>query len=147
MTDEKPEAKILHFPQKLPEPIRSFMRPHNERLMAFTREYKLVGHDVVQITDPDEMGAGFYYRQQMIKETGNDPWRVAFDDCGGVSVSTVFTFINHNFFGSGPPLVFETMVFGGNDMIDRRCERYSTWEEAEQGHQEMLALVRAASTG
>ena len=56
----------------------------------------------------------------------------------GVSVSTVFLGINHNFRGN-KPLWFETMVFGG--ALDREQRRYSTWEEAERGHAEMVARV------
>lgn len=55
-------------------------------------------------------------------------------------VSTVFLGLDHSF-SDGPPLVFETMVFGGsfNDEMDR----YSTWEEAEAGHARMVERVRA----
>ena len=48
-----------------------------------------------------------------------------------VSVSTVFLGLDHQF-GEGPPLIFETMVFGGP--LDQHMERYSTWEDAEAGH-------------
>lgn len=46
-------------------------------------------------------------------------------------VSTVFLGLNHAF-GDGPPLIFETMVFGGP--MDEYMERYSTEEEAAAGH-------------
>ncbi len=53
--------------------------------------------------------------------------------CPGVRVSTVFLGINHQF-GDGPPLLFETMIFGGP--LDQEYQtRCSTWEEAEQMHQ------------
>ena len=55
-----------------------------------------------------------------------------------VRVSTVFLALNHRF-GSGPPLLFETMVFGGD--YDFEQERYSTWEEAEAGHARWLDKV------
>lgn len=54
-------------------------------------------------------------------------------------VSTVFLGIDHNFFGDGPPLVFETMVFGGKH--DQAQERYSTWNEAEAGHWRWVSAV------
>lgn len=57
----------------------------------------------------------------------------------GVSVSTVFLGMDHSF-GGGPPLLFETMIFGGNH--DRYHERYSTWAEAEAGHEKALRLAR-----
>ena len=64
---------------------------------------------------------------------------VAKTDIGDVRVSTVFLGTDYRF-GEGPPLLFETMVFGG--MLDQDMERYTTWEEAEQGHAEMVARVK-----
>lgn len=61
---------------------------------------------------------------------------------GDVHVSTVFLVFDHGF-GSEPPLVFETMVFGGP--LDQEQDRYSTWEQAEAGHREMVKRVRAGS--
>src|SRR3972149_4247748 len=49
-----------------------------------------------------------------------------------VYVSTVFLGINHRFGDDGPPLLFETMIFGGEH--DGWQARYSTWDEAVEGH-------------
>jgi hypothetical protein len=49
-----------------------------------------------------------------------------------VCISTVFLGINHNFFGDGPPILFETMVFIAGDGVHQ--ERYRTWDEAAAGH-------------
>jgi hypothetical protein len=58
----------------------------------------------------------------------------------GVHVSTVFLGIDHAFaFTGGAPILFETMIFGGEH--DDYQERYSTWEEAEQGHQRAIELI------
>lgn len=57
--------------------------------------------------------------------------QVAFDEIGGVRLSTVFLGLDHNFCPEGPPLLFETMTFGGGWEV---CERYATWDEAEAGH-------------
>lgn len=51
-------------------------------------------------------------------------------------VSTVFLSLDHNW-GDGPPILFETMIFGGEH--DGYQERYRTWEEAEEGHEIALA--------
>jgi hypothetical protein len=67
--------------------------------------------------------------------------RVAADEVGSIRISTVFLGLDHNF-GGGPPLLFETMVFGGD--LDQECERYSTWEEAEAGHRKMIERVKAS---
>ena len=48
-----------------------------------------------------------------------------------VNVSTVFLGLDHSFSG-GTPILFETMIFGGEH--DQYQERYATYEEAEAGH-------------
>lgn len=55
-----------------------------------------------------------------------------------VQVSTVFLYMDHSFHG-GRPLLFETMIFGG--VHDNHQLRYSTWEEAEGGHEECCQMV------
>lgn len=64
---------------------------------------------------------------------------VALDKVGDVRVSTVFLGLDHSF-GDGPPLLFETMIFGGvHDDFQNRC---STWEEAEAMHASALRMVK-----
>jgi hypothetical protein len=74
---------------------------------------------------------------------------------GGTAISTVFLGLDHQY-GDGPPLLFETMVFRGPmPTIDgltinlgasgEDCQRYSTWEEAEDGHVEMLKRAIAVN--
>jgi len=58
---------------------------------------------------------------------------------GDVEISTVFLGIDHNYFGD-EPLWFETMIFGGK--FDEYQERYTTWDQAEEGHKKAVALVR-----
>ena len=67
--------------------------------------------------------------------------RVAWTEIGNVSVSTVFLGVDHRYrsLGPGPPLLFESLVFGGKH--DGHTTRCSTWEEAEAQHVEMIALV------
>lgn len=50
----------------------------------------------------------------------------------GVHVSTVFLGIDHGF-GFGPPVLFETMVFGNSNILEQR--RASTLAEAIAWHQ------------
>lgn len=66
---------------------------------------------------------------------------VAFDRVGDTHVSTVFLGLDHNF-GSGEPLLFETMIFGGP--LDEYTWRYETWEQAEEGHRAAVRLAQAA---
>lgn len=60
---------------------------------------------------------------------------------GNIVVSTVFLGINHDFSNEGPPLLYETMVFGG--ALDGTCRRYATRAEAEAGHAALLADVES----
>lgn len=53
----------------------------------------------------------------------------------GVRVSTIFLGLDHNH-GEGPPILFETMVFGGEH--DHEQQRYHTWDEAIKGHAWMV---------
>lgn len=58
-------------------------------------------------------------------------------------VSTVFLGLDHRFGDRvGLPILFETMVFGGDGNAKEDCERYSTWREAEEGHQRMVEKWR-----
>ena len=59
--------------------------------------------------------------------------RVALTKIGEWSISTVFLGLDHNFTIKGKPLLFETMVFPGDD-----TNRYHTWKEAEEGHKKMI---------
>lgn len=57
-----------------------------------------------------------------------------------VEVSTVFLGLDHNWGPVGPPLLFETMVFGSD--LDGSQWRYATWDEAVAGHERVVDLVR-----
>jgi hypothetical protein len=56
----------------------------------------------------------------------------------GTKVSTVFLGLDHSF-GFGVPLLWETMIFGGEH--DQYQERYASREEAEKGHQRAIELA------
>lgn len=70
------------------------------------------------------------------KQGGGTP--VAVNDVGPVRVSTVFFGVVTNM--SGPPDVFETMIFGGEH--DRYQVKSATWEGAEAEHAKALAMVK-----
>ena len=52
------------------------------------------------------------------------------------SVSTVFIGLDHNWYGHGDPVLFESMVFGGP--LDNAMRRYRSYAEAERGHEELV---------
>lgn len=68
--------------------------------------------------------------------------RLAGNKIGEVRVSTVFLGMDHQL-GKGPPLLFETLVFGGP--IDQEQDRCSTWEAAEKMHELMCERVKRAA--
>lgn len=65
--------------------------------------------------------------------------RILLDEIGGVKISTVFLGLNHRW-GEGPPILFESMIFGGK--YDQDMERYETKEQALAGHARMLERVK-----
>jgi hypothetical protein len=58
---------------------------------------------------------------------------------GEADVSTVWLGINYQWMPDRPPLIFETMIFGGP--LDQECWRYSTEEQALAGHEEIVRLA------
>jgi hypothetical protein len=61
---------------------------------------------------------------------------------GPYLVSTVFLALDHDYYDSGIPILWETMVFLGQTLRrDLDCRRYATREEAREGHQTTCDLV------
>jgi hypothetical protein len=59
-----------------------------------------------------------------------------------VSVSTIFIGVDHRHYGEGPPLLFETMIFGGP--LDQHHWRYASWDDADTGHKVAVRKARKA---
>jgi hypothetical protein len=97
--------------------------------------YILEGRDPVP-ADMDTFAAWYYGAGALERR------RVAFDTLGAIEVSTVFLGRDHAF-GLGPPVLFETLVFGGP--LDGDMLRYETYADAEAGHTAMLVRVAAAA--
>jgi hypothetical protein len=68
----------------------------------------------------------------------NGKRRVGSTQRGDIRVSTVFLGLDHSF-GGGPPLVFETMIFGGEH--DEFMDRCFTWDEAVAMHREACKMA------
>jgi len=60
----------------------------------------------------------------------------------GEGISTVFLGMDHSFTEKGPPILWETLVFGGP--LDGEMERYSSLADALMGHAVMRVRVREA---
>jgi len=92
--------------------------------------YRLNGRIPVPCKDSEEWATWY----------GNHNRTVAKDEFGDAVISTVFLSIGHGFSSNDMPVLFETMVFGGE--LDEEQDRYCTWEEAEAGHMAMVARVK-----
>jgi len=102
-----------------------------EKEERWMNHYILNGHEIVPCEDVLEW----------MKWFEKPDCHVGYDKKKGILVSTVFLGRDHNFGSKGLPILFETMVFGGEH--DGEQERYSTWEEAEEGHKKMCEIVFA----
>ena len=92
--------------------------------------YKLDGRTPVPCT-AEELGAWMQDADRTVALDTVDDW----------TISTVFLGIDHEWSDDAPPLLFETMVFEG-DSTTGVVWRYTTWEEAERGHRNVVADVR-----
>lgn len=90
-------------------------------------------------------------QKNVVPVPGNDmsTWACAFENfenrrvaetrTAGVRVSTVFLGLDHRFYDNGPPLVFETMIFGGP--YDQYQDRHSSWDDAVLGHRRACLIA------
>jgi hypothetical protein len=95
----------------------------------------LRGHEVVETDDILEWSRSFESLNRIVEQTTvNNYW-----------ISTVFVGL-YSTFGSSRPRWFESMIFEereGKSVNSSRFERhYSTWEEAEVGHAELVEIIR-----
>lgn len=70
---------------------------------------------------------------------------IADDIVNGKRVSTIWLGIDHSWECVAKPLVFETMIFDKNSeelYYEIYLDRYSTWKEAEDGHQRAIEWVK-----
>lgn len=87
--------------------------------------YKLVDKEVVECNY-------FEWAEQLATKAGE----VAMNIVGRYRVVTLFLGRNHQFELGKPPLLFETLIFNlDEEELDDVYNRYSTYEEAEIGHQ------------
>jgi hypothetical protein len=59
-----------------------------------------------------------------------------------IHVSTVFLGIDHRHWGDGPPILFETLIFGGP--LNGQGMRYASYDDAETGHKTFVRKAREA---
>ena len=115
-----------------------------EKLHAGRRQlghYTLAGRAPVKVETLKAWVEEVARRHRIAAETGVDPWRVDLTEIGEVEILTVFLGLDHNYLRRGPPILFETTIFGGR--LDRSRNRCATWDEAEAMHAEAVRRVRA----
>lgn len=98
--------------------------------------YKLNGKEIELVGGIEEM------------ITSNIPMSISLfkTEIGISQISTVFLSMDHSLggiIGDGRPVLFETMVFGGEH--DGYQERYHTHDQAEEGHKRIVDMVDKVS--
>lgn len=83
------------------------------------------------VEEPDLMRWGLWMEKRGVRSVALTPF-----DGGGVS--TVFLGLDHSF-GEGPPVLWETMIFGGEH--DGYQNRYTSRAEALIGHTKACVLA------
>ena len=98
---------------------------HNECM------YYVLDEDGFPIPEPDLTTWARWFQQ-------SEKRIVAQTVIGDVTVSTVFLGADHSFRG-GPPVLWETMIFGGEH--DEYQQRYHTRAKAIAGHTDAVRMV------
>lgn len=99
--------------------------------------YILKGKEPVPTTDLIAWAEWMERHERLVKAD------MTVDENGSVIVSTVFLGCDYNVTGKEPPILFETLIFGGK--LDGRMWRYPTWELAEKNHENVWKMVQANS--
>ena len=97
-------------------------------------KYILVNREIVECDDLLQWARWFEAAER----------QVAVTMVGSSKILTVFLGLDHRFDGAGPPVLFESQVFGGAE--DGEQERYTTWGEAVLGHRAMVDRVAGSKT-
>lgn len=102
--------------------------------------YILDGHEVIEEPDIRKWANWYETANRHVNQT-TATVSLGGENVGEIRISTIFLGIDHSF-EEGPPLLFETMVFGGK--LDLEMDRCSTWGAAEKMHDLMLEKVKLA---
>jgi len=95
--------------------------------------YTLIGQTPVPEPNLDRWSRWMEFEDRVVKQT-----HVEGTAC---FVSTVFLGIDYQFTQTGPPILFETMVFADGHAGELEMSRCSTWLEAEAQHDMMIEYV------
>lgn len=95
--------------------------------------YVLAEDGKTPIAEPDMQKYGEFFHD-IGKRT------VAKTTVGNCEVSTVFMCLDHNYTGSGDPVLWETLVFGG--AMDGYQLRYQSYDEALSSHNHLCDYLQ-----
>jgi hypothetical protein len=96
--------------------------------------------DVVPTNDALAWGFWFERTQQDGSRVVKQDYVEA--DIAGIGVSTVFLGLDHNHTYKGPPVLWESLVFGTT--LDGEMRRYTSKAAAIAGHEDLLRQVSEA---
>lgn len=97
--------------------------------------YRLDGHTITPVDDVKDWSRWFKSANRIIQR----------DVITGVTVSTVFLGIDHSFGDGSKPILFKTIIFGG-DHDDDQCY-YATYDEAVAGHKRIVENILGNNAG
>lgn len=97
--------------------------------MKYKLFWILLDEEPIWIENPDEWRDLTSWPAHLWKET-----------IGGVTISTVFTGINHAWDPNMEPVLFETAVIEANRTT--HITRYCTFQEAKEGHRVFVDLIQ-----
>ncbi len=106
----------------------------------FRANYILEGHKPIPCDDLLRFSEWMYGEDVAHRRVAETFLAVQDEDTEEVRVSTVFLGMDHAGSSRDTPQLFETKVFSGE--WDGYTKRYATWEEADSGHHEVVAMLR-----
>lgn len=119
-----------------PEDVEALQKQYEQRMLDIYYILDDAGEDPHHPASMDE-----YF--EWCTKVGGITMQIALDVLpGDVRVSTIFMSLDHGF-GSGAPVLYETMVFGGLDRGYQR--RYRTKKQALAGHKQTIAEISGGS--
>jgi len=114
-------------------------------LFNYLKHYRLGPNHEVELFPVESDADLIEWAREVWGDESGKGRRVAFTEVApGIAVSTVFLGLDHRYGGSGPPIVFETMVFDDYGAGD--CYRYATWDDAVTGHEAVVARIKASKS-
>lgn len=107
------------------------------------RNFNIIGY----VLDEHKIAIPVFDAEQWARGFQMENRRVDLTHVGNCRVSTVFLGLDHNFSDDpdADPILFETMVFIDDDFSHEMeiMERYSTWAEAQAGHNDIVRTLTA----